>query len=297
MELGKLGVWVSMDGMTAAAAAAFAKRVEEWGYAALWIPESRGRNALVHSSWLLANTQKLIVATGHRQHLRPRPDGDGERPARPHRAVGRPLSARRRRVASADGARAARPHLRQAGRDDARLSAKRCATAPYQAPMPPREAADDRRGAGAADDGAVGRARRRRAPVQHDAGAYRARRARSSAPASCCARRSGCCWRPTRPTARRAAREALSRYMQLDNYVNSWRREGFGDDDLAGGGSDRFLDANGRVGRRGRDPRAHPGALGRRRRPCLHPVDQPRRLAAGRRRENSRPAGARRARS
>jgi probable F420-dependent oxidoreductase len=43
--------------------------------------------------------------------------------------------------------------------------------------------------------------------------------------------------------ARRAAREALSRYLQLENYVNSWRREGFGDDDLAGGGSERFLDA------------------------------------------------------
>src|SRR5205823_13409348 len=64
MELGKLGVWISMDSMTATAAAAFARRVEEWGYAALWIPESRGRNALAHSSWLLANTQKLIVATG-----------------------------------------------------------------------------------------------------------------------------------------------------------------------------------------------------------------------------------------
>src|SRR5437588_7248372 len=64
MELGKLGVWISMDSMTAAAAAAFAKRVEKWGYAALWIPESRGRNALVHSSWLLANTQRLTVATG-----------------------------------------------------------------------------------------------------------------------------------------------------------------------------------------------------------------------------------------
>src|SRR5690349_15700171 len=43
--------------------------------------------------------------------------------------------------------------------------------------------------------------------------------------------------------ARRAAREALSRYMQLENYVNSWRREGFGDGDLAGGGSERFIDA------------------------------------------------------
>src|SRR6266481_9077462 len=64
MELGKLGVWVGMDGMSAAQAAAFAKRVEELGYSALWIPESRGRNALVHSSWLLSHTQRLIVATG-----------------------------------------------------------------------------------------------------------------------------------------------------------------------------------------------------------------------------------------
>ena len=64
MELGKLGVWLGMDGMSAVQAAAFAKRVEEWGYGALWIPESRGRNALVHSSWLLSHTQRLIVATG-----------------------------------------------------------------------------------------------------------------------------------------------------------------------------------------------------------------------------------------
>src|SRR5467141_4567400 len=64
MELGKLGVWVGMDGMSAAHAAAFAQRVEEWGYGALWIPESRGRNALVHSSWLLSHTERLVVATG-----------------------------------------------------------------------------------------------------------------------------------------------------------------------------------------------------------------------------------------
>jgi len=53
-----------MDGMTAAAAADFAKRLEGWGYGALWVPESRGRNVLVISSWLLANTKTLTVATG-----------------------------------------------------------------------------------------------------------------------------------------------------------------------------------------------------------------------------------------
>src|SRR5207244_9059556 len=64
MQLGKLGVWAAMDVMSAAEGAAFAQRVEGWGYAALWLPEGRGRNVLVHSSWLLANTKTLIVAPG-----------------------------------------------------------------------------------------------------------------------------------------------------------------------------------------------------------------------------------------
>ena len=64
MQLGRLGVWASIDGMTAAAAADFAGRVEGWGYGALWVPESRGRNVLVISSWLLASTKTLTVATG-----------------------------------------------------------------------------------------------------------------------------------------------------------------------------------------------------------------------------------------
>src|SRR3984893_19281739 len=64
MKLGKLGVWAAMDVMTAAEGAAFEQRVEGWGYAALWLPESRGRDVLVHSSWLLANTKTLIVAPG-----------------------------------------------------------------------------------------------------------------------------------------------------------------------------------------------------------------------------------------
>ena len=64
MELGKLGVWYFFDGTPAAAAAEAAKRIESLGYAALWIPETVGRNPFVHASWLLANTQKLIIATG-----------------------------------------------------------------------------------------------------------------------------------------------------------------------------------------------------------------------------------------
>ncbi len=64
MHLGKLGVWYFLEGVPATAAAETAQRIESLGYSALWIPETAGRNPLVHASWLLANTSELIVATG-----------------------------------------------------------------------------------------------------------------------------------------------------------------------------------------------------------------------------------------
>jgi len=64
MQLGKLGVWYFLDGLPAPAAAAAAARIESLGYSALWIPETVGRDPFVHAAWLLANTTKLVVATG-----------------------------------------------------------------------------------------------------------------------------------------------------------------------------------------------------------------------------------------
>ncbi len=64
MQLGKLGIWCGLESMTAVKTAEFARAVEGAGYSALWHPEARGRNSLVSSSWLLANTQDLVVATG-----------------------------------------------------------------------------------------------------------------------------------------------------------------------------------------------------------------------------------------
>jgi len=43
--------------------------------------------------------------------------------------------------------------------------------------------------------------------------------------------------------ARAAAREWAVHYLELPNYANNWRRLGFDDADVAGGGSDRLLDA------------------------------------------------------
>ena len=50
--------------------------------------------------------------------------------------------------------------------------------------------------------------------------------------------------RQTDPSrARAAARSVLELPLGLPNYLASWRRLGFGDDDLADGGSDRLVDA------------------------------------------------------
>jgi probable F420-dependent oxidoreductase len=46
---------------------------------------------------------------------------------------------------------------------------------------------------------------------------------------------------PTR--AREIARMHLATYLGLPNYANNWKRQGFTDDDIANGGSDRLVDA------------------------------------------------------
>ena len=42
--------------------------------------------------------------------------------------------------------------------------------------------------------------------------------------------------------ARGIARQHLATYLGLPNYANNWKRQGFTDDDVAGGGSDRLVD-------------------------------------------------------
>ena len=43
--------------------------------------------------------------------------------------------------------------------------------------------------------------------------------------------------------ARTIGRAELAVYFGFENYLNSWRELGFGDDDFAGGGSDRLIDS------------------------------------------------------
>lgn len=64
MDLGRLGIWCATDSLTSAEVGRFARTVENLGYGALWQPESFGRDVTVLASWMLAQTSRLVVASG-----------------------------------------------------------------------------------------------------------------------------------------------------------------------------------------------------------------------------------------
>jgi probable F420-dependent oxidoreductase len=242
MQLGRLGVWAPMDVLTAAEGAEFAQRVEAWGYAALWLPESRGRNVLVHSAWLLANTKNLIVAPGI-ANIYAR---DAMAMANGQRALAEQSGGRFLLgigVSHPPTVTGLRGH--QYGKPVATMRAylTEMSLAPYLAPDPPEKpltivAALGPRMMALAGELADG-AHPYNVPPEHTA---EARRILGAGKLLCPE-----VWvlLETDPAkARSAARQALAPYMRLDNYVNNWRRLGFDDTDLAGGGSDRFVDAN-----------------------------------------------------
>lgn len=240
MELGKLGVWVAMDAMSAAEAAAFARRVEAWGYAALWLPESRGRNVLVHSSWLLANTQRLIVAPGIANiYARDPMAMAAAQKGLNEQSDGRFLLGIG--VSHAPSVEGLRGHSYGKPLATMRTYVEGMRKATYQAPEPRERpplilAALGPRMLELSAEIADGAHPYNTTP-EHTA---KARQILGAGKLLCPEQMVLSETDPGR--ARRAARQALQRYMQLDNYVRCWRQQGFGDE-LSGGGSDRFIDA------------------------------------------------------
>jgi probable F420-dependent oxidoreductase len=242
MMLGKLGVWAGLDGMTAAAALAFAQRSEKRGFKVLWTPESRGRNVLVNAAWLLAGTSKLIVATGI-ANIYAR---DAVAMANAQRGLNEQSGNRfllglgishKPLVSDMRGHSYGRPVPTMR----AYLEAMR--TAPYQAPPPsepPRTvlaALGPKMLALAAEmtDGAHPYC----VTPEHTAEARHI-----LGPGKLLCPELMVVLEADPAKARAAGRAALSPYIQLENYANNWRRLGFTDADLAGGGSNRFVDAN-----------------------------------------------------
>jgi probable F420-dependent oxidoreductase len=241
VELGKLGVWASMMNMPATATAAFARRVEQWGYSALWIPEATTRNGLVHASWLLANTDRLIVATGIANIYARDPMAMATGSATLNeQSAGRFLLgigvSHSPMVEGMRGHRYGKPVATMRAYLQAMAAVPPFAPEP---PEPPRTVIGALGPkmlelAGQAADGA----HPYNVTPEHTA---QARDLLGPGKWLCPEQKVLLETDPGK--ARAIAREALSVYMTLPNYCNNLLRLGFSADDLAGGGSDRLIDA------------------------------------------------------
>jgi probable F420-dependent oxidoreductase len=64
MDLKKLGVFCFLDGLNGPQVKQLAQKVEKLGYSALWFTEVTGRESFSFASYLLSQTERLIIATG-----------------------------------------------------------------------------------------------------------------------------------------------------------------------------------------------------------------------------------------
>ncbi len=241
MDFGRLGVWTWIDTMSAAEVADFAARIEELGYSMLWVPEAMGRDPFSILGYLAARTSKLVLATGIAniyardpmtmraiQHTLAEASGGrfvlglgvshapmvagirGHEYGKPVTTMRNYLDAMEKALYVGPKAAEEAPIVLAALRQNMlRLSAERTAGAhPYF--VPPEHTARAREILGAGPT---------LAPEQKVLLETDARRARE------------------------IARANMKTYLGLPNYQNSLRWLGFGDEDLADGGSDRLVDA------------------------------------------------------
>ncbi len=241
MEIGKLGVWISLHGLDPAQLKDTAQRVESLGYGALWYPEARGYESFALGSYLLGQTTTLVMATGianiyardavtMRQGQHTLANLSGGRfllglgvshipmveGARGH-TYGKPVATMRAYLDAMEKAAALAPEVAEApptvlaalGPNMTKLAGERTAGAhPYLV------------------------------TPEHTA---RARKIMGPSPWICTEQK--VLLLDDAAKAREVAREAVSRYMVLPKYRNNWLRLGFSEQELANGGSDSFLDA------------------------------------------------------
>jgi probable F420-dependent oxidoreductase len=242
MTLGKLGIWASLDGLPARDALAFAQRTERRGYRVLWTPESRGRNVLVNAAWLLAGTSTLTIATGI-ANIYAR---DAMAMANAQRGLAEQSGGRfllglgvshKPLVTGMRGHAYGRPVATMRAYLDAMAAAPYQAPTPAVRPMTVLAALGPQMLALAAEktDGAHPYC----VTPEHTEEARRI-----LGPGKLLCPEQMVLLKADTAEARRAARTALAPYIAMENYANNWRRLGFSEDDLAGGGSDRFVDAN-----------------------------------------------------
>ena len=64
MDIGRLGVWFSTNGLNREQLVDLSRSVEGHGYDVLWYPESRAYEVLALGGFLLGQTERLRLASG-----------------------------------------------------------------------------------------------------------------------------------------------------------------------------------------------------------------------------------------
>jgi probable F420-dependent oxidoreductase len=239
--MNKLGVWAGLDGLSSVAMAALARRLDAWGYGALWLPEALGREVFSTAAWLLANSSALVIASGIANiYARDPMSAAAAQKGLNEQSGGRfLLGLGVSHVPLVEGVR----HL-EYGKPVTTMRAflAGMARAPYHAvaPAEPPKTVLAALGpkmlelAAEAADGA----HPYNVTPEHT---HQAREILGAGKLLCVEQAAILDTDPAR--ARATARGFLAVYLGLPNYVNNWRRLGFGDADFAGGGSDRLIDA------------------------------------------------------
>ncbi len=225
IALGRYGVWRRMDGLTPE----LARTVEELGFGAIWVGGSPPAD-LADVEALLAGTQRIAVATG---------------------IVNMWASPADEVAASYHRIAAAHPGRFLLGVGIGHPEATKEYASPYRTIVDYLDALD------AAGVPVAGRALAALGPKVLDVAAARTagahpylttpehtRGARERmGPGALLAPEQTAVVDPDPERARAAGRAMVGRYLRLRNYANNLRSLGFGDDDLAGDGSDRLVDA------------------------------------------------------
>ena len=235
-QLGRLGVWYPIDRLEAAGIKRLLRTIEDLGYSTFWYPEALGYESLSIASFMLANTERLIIGSSIANIY-----------ARD------PFTARRGL------------HTLSSLYDDRFILGLGVSHAPmverrghaYDKPVPTMRRYLD----GLYEDpsnttewpvviAALGplmlklAAERTAGAVPYNVTPEHTREARAAlGPHKLLVVEQKVCIQTDAPAARSLARRELHRYMTLTNYRNNWLRIGFTEADLADGGSDKFIDA------------------------------------------------------
>jgi probable F420-dependent oxidoreductase len=239
--LGRLGVWTWVDGLPGPEAVRFAAELERLGYSALWLPEAVGRDPFATIAYLGARTSRLSFATGIANLY--------ARDAVTMKAVAQTLAeltggrfALGLGVSHAPLVTGVRGHAYGKPVATMRAYLEALEKAPFRGPEPPAPvpvllAALRPKMLALAAEHASG-AHPYLVPPEHTA---RAREILGPDAVLAPEQKVLLCTDASR--ARAVARAAIQLYLGLPNYQNNLRWLGFGDADLAGGGSDRLVDA------------------------------------------------------